>query len=189
MNKFIINTFYILKIDRFKRKISDWILYTEIKRISKKYNTNIHFVQQGDGGLTIHSADESNAVFQIDKTSHLKSNTYIECSGGVHIGKYFHTGRGLTIFSSNHNYESLKSIPYDETSINKPVIINDFVWFGSNVTIVPGVEVGEGVVVGSGAVLTKNIPPYSVVGGNPAKILKMRNVEIFTKLKAEKKFY
>ena len=144
---------------------------------------------QGPGGLVINSTSSKEAFFNIDSTSHLKSNTYIECSGGVSIGKYFHTGRNLTIFSTNHNYDSSLSIPYDEIEICKPVIIGDFVWFGSNVTVVPGVKVGEGVVVGSGAVLTKDIPAYSIVGGNPAKIIKTRNVEQFEQLKKEGKFY
>jgi len=82
--------------------------------------------------------------FKLDPTSHLKSNTFIECSGGVTIGRYFHPGRGLTIWSVNHAYDSEKAIPYDETVLEKPVHIEDFVWCGGNVFIIPGVTVGEG---------------------------------------------
>lgn len=157
----------------------------EIKNAERESNCVINFVPQGNGGVTI--AHPKN--FKIDKTSHLKSNTYIECSGGVYIGKYFHTGRGLTIFSSNHIYDNDNFIPYDNKSINKKVIINDFVWFGSNVTIVPGVIIGEGAVVGAGSVVTKDVPKYAVVGGNPAKIIKFRNIDKFLKLKEQKKFF
>ena len=109
--------------------------------------------------------------------------------GGVTIGRYFHTGRGLTIFSTNHNYENATMIPYDEVSVDKPVAIKDFVWCGSNVTIVPGVTVGEGVVIGAGSVVVNDIPDYAVVGGNPAKVLKYRNIEAFLKLKEDEKWY
>ena len=189
MAKIIIWFISTFKIDILSKKLSYYFESVAVKRLSQKYNTTINYFQQGSGGLTITSSDEKSARFSIDKTSHLKSETYIECTGGVTIGKYFHTGRGLTIFSTNHNYESEKSIPYDEITICKPVIIKDFVWFGSNVTIVPGVTVGEGAVIGSGAVLTKDVPPYSIVGGNPAKIIKMRDIELFEKLKSEGKFY
>ena len=109
--------------------------------------------------------------------------------GGVRIGKYFHPGRGLTIFSTNHNYNSDKLIPYDEIDIPKPVVIKDFVWCGANVTILPGVTIGEGAVIGAGSVVTKDVPDYAVVAGNPAKVIKYRDIEKFKKLKKEGKFY
>ncbi len=56
----------------------------------------------------------------------------------------------------------------------KPVVIEDDVWIGSRVTILPGVTIGRGSVVGAAAVVTKDVPPYSVVAGNPAKVVKTR---------------
>lgn len=189
MGRLIVWLILNLKLDLLSNKMNSWKEKANVERLSKKYNTPIHFIEQGSGGLSITSANSDASSFKIDKTSHLKSNTYIECSGGVTIGRYFHSGRGLTIFSTNHNYKSNKFIPYDEITICKPVTIKDFVWFGSNITIVPGVTVGEGAVVGSGAVLTKDVPPYAVVGGNPAKIISMRDIELFEKLKKEGKYY
>ena len=54
----------------------------------------------------------------------------------------------------------------------KRVKIGSNVWIGSNVTILPGVEIGDGAVVGAGSVVTKNVPEYSIVAGNPAKVIK-----------------
>lgn len=150
----------------------------------KESNQKINYVYQGRSGIEISNAKK----FRIAITSHLKSDTFIEAEGGVTIGEYFHTGRGLTIFSSNHVYDSNDYIPYAEESVNKPVVIKDFVWFGANVTVCPGVTVGEGVIVGAGAVLTKDVPDFAVVGGNPAKVIKYRDIKSFKKLKAEKKF-
>lgn len=179
----------ILEILAFDRIVSIFIIiYERIKiiRYEKQCNCSIKFVSQGHGCITL-NGDLSK--FTIDSTSHLKSNTFIECSGGVSIGRYFHTGRGLTIFSTNHNYEYTTMIPYDQVSVDKPVIIKDFVWCGSNVTIVPGVTVGEGVVIGAGSVVVKDIPDYAVVGGNPAKVLKYRNIKAFLKLKEDEQWY
>lgn len=155
-------------------------------RIKKKHGISIKFVGQAPGKARIVGSPFD---FKIASTSHLKSNTFIECSGGVYIGEYFHTGSGLTIFSTNHNYENTEAIPYDKKTIKKPVIIKDFVWCGANVTIVPGVTIGEGVVIGAGSVVTKNVPPYTIIGGNPAKVIKYRNIENFNKLKTEEKFF
>jgi len=54
----------------------------------------------------------------------------------------------------------------------KRVKIGSNVWIGSNVTILPSVEIGDGAVVGAGSVVTKNVPEYSIVAGNPAKVIK-----------------
>jgi len=145
-------------------------------------------VNQGFNGVKIMSTNGDYTRFKIDVSSHLKSDTIIECSGGVSIGKYFHPGRGLTIFSTNHNYDSKYSIPYDNVDLIVPVMIKDFVWCGANVTIVPGVSIGEGVFIGAGTVVTKNVPDYAIIGGNPHKIIKYRNIETFKNLKENDQF-
>lgn len=141
----------------------------------------ISFNSQGGYEITIEGDLDR---FAIDPTSHLKSDAYIECSGGVTIGRYFHVGRHLTIYSSDHPYRSTTRIPYDESMLLKPVVIEDFVWCGANVTILPGVTVGEGAVVGASAVLTRNVEPLSIVAGNPAKVIGQRDRETFERLKA-----
>jgi len=161
-------------------------LKLKITLYEQQLGFKINFISQGEGGLSL-SGDLSN--FKIDETSHLKANTFIECSGGVSIGKYFHTGRSLTIFSTNHNYDNASMIPYDELVVKKPVLVKDFVWCGSNVNILPGVTVGEGAVIAGGSVVTKDIPDYAIVGGNPAKIIKYRNISSFQKLKEEGWWY
>lgn len=146
----------------------------------------IKFVPQGDGSLTIVGNAKN---FKIGKTSHLKSNTYIECSELVKIGEYFHPGKGLVILTSNHRYEGASKIPYDEVLVSRPVIVEDFVWVGINVCILPGVTVGEGAIIGAGSVVTKDVPRYAVVAGNPARLIKYRDVASFVRLKNEKKYY
>ena len=159
---------------------------TQVRLIRyKKQGVNICFVPQGSHELMI-AGDLSK--FEIHATSHLKSDTFIECSGGVKIGKYFHVGKGLTIFSTNHNYNSKEVIPYDAIEIPKPVEIGDCVWFGANVSLVPGVTIGEGAIAGMGAVVTRDVPPGAIVGGNPATIIGYRDMDTYERLKREGKF-
>lgn len=108
--------------------------------------------------------------------------------GTLRIGDYFHSGTECMIITENHNYEG-SQIPYDKTYIKKEVTIGDCVWFGNRVTVVGGVTIGEGVIVAAGAVVTKDVPPLAIVGGNPAKIIKYRNSEHYYRLKKEGKFH
>lgn len=108
--------------------------------------------------------------------------------GKVFFGNYFHSGIDCMIISQNHNYEGNK-IPYDEKVILKDVIIGDCVWFGSRVTVIGGVSIGEGAIVAAGSLVCKDIPPLAIVGGNPAKVIKYRDKEHYYKLKNEGRFF
>ena len=185
MLEVLINIFYLIKLDILFNKILRIKHSIQIRRYELISHQKIKFVSQGEGGLTIVGNINN---FKIAPTSHLKSNTYIECIGGVEIGEYFHPGRDLVILSTNHNYEG-KSIPYDETYIKKKVIIKNFVWCGIGVKILPGVTIEEGAIIGMGSVVTKDVPKYAIVGGNPARVLKYRNKEKFEILKKEAKFH
>lgn len=109
--------------------------------------------------------------------------------GGVIIGRYFHSGKNCLMISENHNYDKGKAIPYDKTYIKKGIVIEDFVWMGSNVTVLPGVRIGEGAIIQAGAVVSSNIQAYAIAGGNPARVFKYRDVEHFRKLKEEGRYW
>ncbi len=104
------------------------------------------------------------------------------------IGDYFHSGVECMIITQNHNYEG-KEIPYDSTYVCKAVTIDDCVWFGNRVLVVGNVNIGEGAIIAAGAVVTKDVPPLAIVGGNPARILKYRDAAHFYSLKTEGKFH
>lgn len=184
MSRLFYNVLLLLQFDL----IVDFILKarTQVRLLRyKRRGVVINFIPQGGYELMIAGDIRK---FEIHSTSHLKSDTFIECSGGVKIGRYFHVGRGLTIFSSNHNFLSDEAIPYDETDISKPVEIGDCVWIGANVSIVPGVTIGEGAIVGMGAVVTRDVPVGAIVGGNPANVIGYRDMETYARLMHEGKF-
>lgn len=108
--------------------------------------------------------------------------------GGVKIGNYFHSGTNILIMLGSHDYEYGDKIPYGSHYKPKNVIIDDFVWIGSNVILSGNVHIGEGAIVAVGSVVVKDVPPYAIVGGNPAQIIKYRNIEQFKRNKEEGNF-
>lgn len=98
-----------------------------------------------------------------------------EILGPTVIGKNVMMGPEVIIYTRNHKFTK-KEVPIQEQGFEdyKPVIISDDVWIGRRVIILPGVNIGKGCVIGAGSIVTKSFPPYSVIGGNPAKLIKTR---------------
>lgn len=94
------------------------------------------------------------------------------------IGNKVIFGPKPTIITGDHRIDVIGTYIIDshEKSPNndKPIIIEDDVWTGANITILKGVTIGRGSVIAAGAVVTKSCPPYSIIGGVPAKIIKYR---------------
>ncbi len=109
-------------------------------------------------------------------------------NGKITIGDNFHSGPGCQIITSFHNYEG-DAIPYDDTFINKDVVIGDNVWLGNNVIILGGVTIGEGAIIQAGSVVCQDIPECAIAGGHPAKAFKYRDKEHYYALKEQKKFH
>ena len=108
------------------------------------------------------------------------SGVGIDCNvgGSVTIGDHVMMGPECVLLSHNHRFDRL-DIPMCQQGFSEeqPIHIGNDVWIGTRAIILPGVTVGDHSVVGAGAVVTKDVPPYAVVGGVPAKILKMRNAQ------------
>ena len=100
---------------------------------------------------------------------------FSEIYGDVTIGNDVMMGTNCIIYTQNHNF-SRTDIPMNRQGASKvmPVVIGDDVWIGGRVTILPGVKVGTGAVIGAGSVVTKDVPEYAVVAGNPARVIKLR---------------
>lgn len=100
----------------------------------------------------------------------------VSCAQEVRIGNRVLVGQNAYISDNGHGDTDLQTlqIPPRERplSIKGPVIIEDDVWIGRNVTIMSGVHIGKGAVIAAGAVVNKDVPAYAVVGGVPAKVIK-----------------
>ncbi|OIP00862.1 MAG: acetyltransferase [Bacteroidetes bacterium CG2_30_33_31] len=109
-----------------------------------------------------------------DRTRIGMSNVLI---GPINIGNDVMFAQNIVLSGLNHGYEDVSIVPHNQKVTKSTINIEDEVWLGANVVVVAGVTIGKHSVVAAGAVVTKNIPPYSVAVGNPAKVIKQYNFE------------
>jgi len=99
-------------------------------------------------------------------------DNFIQALGGVTIGNNVMLAPSVKIWSVNHNYLDKNSLVREQGQVLSPVSIGDDVWVASNVFISPGVTLPDGVIVAAGGVVgIKNYPPYSIIAGNPARVI------------------
>lgn len=90
------------------------------------------------------------------------------------MGDDVRTGPEFAIITANHSFDN-PDIPIRlQGKTKSPVVIKDRVWIGMRVIILPGVTIGEGAVIGAGSIVTKDVKPYDIVAGNPARVIKNR---------------
>lgn len=102
----------------------------------------------------------------------------------VSIGRFCSIGPGCRfIINDDHPLDRLSTFPFDRMFLSRdgleaidrgPIVVSDDVWIGANATVLSGVTIGQGAVVAAGAVVARDIPPYAVVGGVPARVIKHR---------------
>lgn len=108
----------------------------------------------------------------VGRDCQINENVFIQ---GAKIGDYVMIAPNVNILSKSHHFED-RSIPMvlQGESEEKIPVIEDDVWLGRNVVVMPGVRIGKGSIVGAGAVVVKDVAPYSIVGGVPARLIRMR---------------
>ncbi len=111
---------------------------------------------------------------EIGDYSGINHHTDIGGRGGLTIGKYVMIGPYCQIITALHQASDWRK-PISEQGIDcNEVIIEDDVWIGTHVVVLPDVKIGKGAIIGAGAVVTSDVEPYSIVGGVPAKFIKYR---------------
>jgi len=104
--------------------------------------------------------------------------SYLGCSGRIAIGNDVMIGPRITMIAENHNFAD-RSRPMNQQGVNnKGITIGNDVWIGACVTILDGVTVGDHAIIAAGAVVTKDVQPYSIVAGVPARQIKNRNEDV-----------
>ena len=124
-----------------------------------------------------HSVVESyscinNAVGDVVIGDHTRIGIHNTIIGPVTIGNHVNLAQGITVTALNHNFDDTTKRIDEQGIATKPVVISDDVWIGANAVILPGVTIGRHAVVAAGAVVTKDVPDNTIVGGVPATIIK-----------------
>lgn len=132
------------------------------------------YLDQCGNNVNIYKGAIFSSRIVLGNCSDIGYKSYIQ--GKCIIGNDVMMARECHIWTLNHNTSNIEiPIRLQGSTEESPVIIGDDVWIGSRVTILPGVQIGSHCILGSGAVVSKNIPDYAVAVGNPAIVVKYRN--------------
>jgi acetyltransferase-like isoleucine patch superfamily enzyme len=110
----------------------------------------------------------------IGENSFIGCNGVLGAGGGIRIGNNVLIGQNVNFHSENHNFSDKERLIREQGVRYEGIVVEDDVWIGSKVTVVDGINIGQGAVIGAGSVVTKSIPPYAVVVGVPAKVVRYR---------------
>jgi acetyltransferase-like isoleucine patch superfamily enzyme len=128
----------------------------------------------------------SNVVFQsglrmaspecisIGSNCNFAQRVFMTGGGGIRIGDWVGFGPDTKVWSVNHRFDDPDRPWLLQGWEKKPVVIEDDVWLGANVFVMPGVTIGKGAIVSAGSVVSKSIPAYAIVTGNPGRVIAWR---------------
>ena len=110
----------------------------------------------------------------VGNNANIGINAHINGRGGVNIGDHVLMGPEIIIYTGTHTFADIETPIQLQPMRYAPVTIDEDVWIGARVIILPGVSIGRGSIIGSNSVVTKDVAPYSIMGGSPAKLIRSR---------------
>ena len=131
-------------------------------------------VDVGRGCVILPGFEMTGGSIKLGQNCFINTNVRFESTGGIQLGAFCQVGPRVCFETVSHPLPPV--LNQHRSVIAAPIVIGDYVWVAANATILPGVTIGEGAVIAAGAVVTKDVAAYTVVGGVPAKLL--RQVEI-----------
>ncbi len=134
------------------------------------------FLKKIGRGVHIMSNVTLMSPHNIEIGNHVLINTDTKIGGqnGIHIGNYVLIGYNVNLVSENHAFSNPTKPIKHQGYFGGKITIEDDVWIGANAVILPSVTIGRGAIIGANAVVTKNVKPFTIVGGIPAKKIKNR---------------
>ncbi len=148
------------------------------RRISiRKFNFNegsLSIVLRENSSLRRDIIIQGSGYFELGEKSFVGSFSVIGCNEYISIGKNCMIADAVSIRDTDHNFDVLDLPMINQGIKTGKVIIEDNVWIGYGAVITKGVKIGEGSIIGANAVVTKDVPKNAIVGGVPAKVIKMR---------------
>lgn len=154
----------------------------EVMKLTSQLNDGCHDlteIQSLFSSIIGKQVDETFALFPpfytdfgknitVDKEVFINSGCHFQDQGGITIGEGTLVGHNVVLATLNH-----EMAPRHRKDMHPaPIVIGKHVWIGASATVTPGITIGDGSVVAAGAVVTRDVPPYTVVGGVPARVIK-----------------
>jgi len=165
-------------------------ILTYFRKISQIYFTFFAKLQISKTGNGLKVNHKSRFSANVVTGNNCNFNGITVAGGGrVTFGNNFHSGTECLILCGNHDYDNDDTIPYGSKYVYKNIVIEDNVWFGDRVIVVGNITIGEGAIIGAGSVVVNNVPKCAIVGGNPARVIKYRNLDHYENLKFSGKFH
>jgi maltose O-acetyltransferase len=137
------------------------------------YRVSVGIKSKIERGLLFYSPQK----IVIGNNTIINRNCTLEARGGIKIGDNVSISEHCSFFTSSHDPQSP-----DFTWVKKEIKIEDYVWIGAHALILQGITIGKGAVVGAGSIVTKDVEPYTIVAGNPAKPIGSRTKNLTYKL-------
>lgn len=150
------------------------VIYRSVRKDIVPFNT----FSMGNYSVIEDYAIINNAVGDIMIGSHTRIGLGNTIIGPVTIRDKVNIAQNVVISGLNHNFENISKVIAEQGVNTKQITIEDNVWIGANCIILAGIRIGKHVVIGAGSVVTKDISPYSVAMGNPARVVKKYDFDI-----------
>jgi acetyltransferase-like isoleucine patch superfamily enzyme len=187
----------ILAWDWYAGKIPENVVIDETAYIDSSFSFNLYRSLAPDGVRLGHGASVySGTMFDVGPSGHVSFGEYtlvhgarIICDARIEIGDYTLVSWNVVLmdsYRSSRNAEARRrelqaaakrQSPYLEGGTPEPILIGRNVWIGFGACVLPGVTVGEGSIIGARSVVTEDVPPFTIVGGNPARVIRRLNTE------------
>lgn len=146
-------------------KVGRWLRLQCCKRLFRKCGPGVN-VERGADFLF-------GDTIEIGARSGIGVDAWIRAE--LSIGRDVMMGPGVMIYGRYHNYQDTCIPMMDQGMAEyRPIIVDDDVWIGARAILLQGISIGKGSIIGAGAVVTRDVPPYSVVVGNPARVIRVR---------------
>jgi galactoside O-acetyltransferase len=152
--------------------LNDGKIITNLKNITIgsgfKMSPNCQLFAQGESG-------ESTIVIGDNVALNFNVMINADCGGTIIIGNDVRIGPYTVMRAANHRFDAMDLPIYKQGHDSGQIIVEDDVWLGAHVTLLPNIKIGKSSIIGAGSVVTSDIPPFSIAAGIPAKVIKRRN--------------
>jgi len=157
----------------YTRKGRKSVIYRSVRKDIVPFNSFV----MGDYSVIEDWAIINNSVGDIVVGNYTRVGAGNTIIGPVTIGDKVNLAQNVVVSGLNHNFGDINQTIVEQGVNTKEIVIHDDVWIGANSVVLSGVTIGKHVVVGAGSVVTKNIPDFCVVVGNPARVIKQYDFE------------